>query len=339
MTPRVSWGTALGDLAASMQPGTWAELTTLNACQALCDSVSGGDGHILIYAEGMKWDPVGKKVYFFGSDDPGDGSRLVTYTEATNSWDIVPEAGTFYAGTNVGHGYDLTSLNVTGRALYRANVNNHPWYKYDLSAGTWSLMPEPPSGPSDGAESFEYFPEMNAVISVRMGSVFKFNVATSQWSTLATGLNTDYHSFAEYNPIHKVILFGFETSLYKLDSTGKVTLLNAPPFSISTPNTEITYDPVSGIYLVYRWNKTWYTYNIATDTWALQPNTGVPTLLWTDQDNPNHFSSLAAPISTYGVIMFTRCAVSSGAGPCKVFLFKNAPDTTPPTSPKNVTIK
>ena len=32
LTPKASWGgTALGDLAASMQPGTWAQLTGTNA--------------------------------------------------------------------------------------------------------------------------------------------------------------------------------------------------------------------------------------------------------------------------------------------------------------------
>jgi hypothetical protein len=182
---------------------------------------------------------------------------------------------------------------------------------------------------------------MNAVISVRVGNVFKFNLATNQWTTLATGLNTDYHSFAEYNPVTKTILFGIDNSIYKLSSTGQITPLNTPPFKITTPNTEVTYDPVSGLYIVIRWNQTWYTYNISTDTWILQSNTGVPSEIWTAQDNPNHFNSLATPISTYGVIMFTRCAVSGGGGPCKVFLYKRVPksDTTPPANPSNLRVK
>ena len=55
MVPKLTWaGTAMGDLAASMKPGTWAELSTHNLDVVL--SASGASGSILAYAEDGAWD-------------------------------------------------------------------------------------------------------------------------------------------------------------------------------------------------------------------------------------------------------------------------------------------
>ena len=42
ISPPIAGATTLGDLAASMQPGTWAKLTTTNIATALTSSIGAG---------------------------------------------------------------------------------------------------------------------------------------------------------------------------------------------------------------------------------------------------------------------------------------------------------
>src|SRR2546425_1150953 len=82
---------ALGNLVASMQPGTWAQLTTNNINPTLTDP-NGVSKVIFPYAEYLKWDHVGHRLYYLGGDHYGTGTpvmRHVQYDETTNSWSIL----------------------------------------------------------------------------------------------------------------------------------------------------------------------------------------------------------------------------------------------------------
>ena len=102
-------GTALGDLAASMQPGTWKPLTTNNINPTLSNP-GGASGIIFGYTEYIKWDPVGHRLYYLGGDHATSGTpvmRHVRYDDATNSWSILPEQSWFTAFAS--HGCRSTS--------------------------------------------------------------------------------------------------------------------------------------------------------------------------------------------------------------------------------------
>ena len=344
ITPRFSTaGTALGDLAASMQPGAWAELVTSNIGTALQAPGSGGVGHILPYADGMKWDPTSRKVYYMGSDDPGDGPRWVIYSEAANSWTVVPEQGNWWAGSGVMHQYNQLDLDPTAGVIYKLTPDGVKWYKYVISSGTWTQLPNTGVQTYSCCEALVYYPEMSSVLMLNAGDVRRYNVTTGQFSWLSTpsSYGTSYHSIAEYNPIHKVVIFGggnaTSQDFYKVNSAGQITTLRTPPIDLESPRTELTYDPVTGTYLVFRMGKTFYTYDVLTDTWSLQPNTNIPADIWNGEAQ-NHLHTLATPIATYGVVMFTTCKTG---GSCKVYLYKHAPSTidiTPPAVPRNLRI-
>ena len=330
---------SLSQLAGSMQAGTWAELTTANLSTVFSDSVSGGVGHILPYAEGMRWDPVTKKVYYIGSDDPGDGRRFVSYSEDTNSWTALPDPWT---GSGVAHEYDGTDIDLMNRVLHTVMPNGNVGYSYNLDSGIFANMPAFPGLPYSCCEASVYFPEMQGLILLNWGNLYKLGDLTKQWSTVATGFSTTYHSFAEYNPIHKVVVFGggndSTRNFYKLDSSGQVTVLNAPPINLQVPRIEFTYDPVSGLYLVYTMQGTFYTYNVLTDTWALQSSAGIPIFVGSGSDI---LSAVAAPVSLYGVVMWVACE-SGGSGSCRTYLYKHSSsetssDTVVPTTPTNLT--
>src|SRR5437016_6813223 len=59
-------GTPLGDLAASMQPGTWASLATNNINPTLV--ATGADGNSLGYTDDITYDPASQKFFYIGSD-------------------------------------------------------------------------------------------------------------------------------------------------------------------------------------------------------------------------------------------------------------------------------
>ena len=95
--------TALGTLAASMQPGTWAQLNTNNISELAHGNVA---GNIAPYAMTSVWDPGTGRIYFQGQDHSSTGGlEFVRYDDATNSWSNagpIPNAPS--------HGYDHLTL-------------------------------------------------------------------------------------------------------------------------------------------------------------------------------------------------------------------------------------
>jgi hypothetical protein len=317
-----------------MLPGTWAELTT-NNIQVLLDNVSGGVKHSIPYADGMKRDPITKKIYYVGSDDPGT-IKFVVYDETSNSWSTLPHP--FGNGT-VMHQYDNSSIDPTNRVFRYINPDINQMREYNLDTGTWSTGPSPNFGPGSCCEASEYFSAMQATIRIRGTSLARLPNGSSQWQSLSFNGQTSYHSVMECNPIFNVCIFGGGNdtgrNFYRLNSNGTVTTLGNPPTNLESPRIELTYDPVTGLYLMLT-RTGFYTYNSSTDTWVSQPITGIPAALFATDPDPNQLNSLATPIPEYGVIFWTTCESD-----CKVYLYKHAQksDITPPMSPTNLKVQ
>jgi hypothetical protein len=83
--PTLGRATTLSDLAASMQPGQWAELTPNNINPTLTNT-GGASAFIFGYTDSTKGDPVSRQFFFIGMDhNQPSGERFVSYTESTNS--------------------------------------------------------------------------------------------------------------------------------------------------------------------------------------------------------------------------------------------------------------
>ncbi len=334
--PTIAAGSALSDLAATLQPGTWAELQTGNIDSALSDTRTGGVGHILPYAEGIRWDPVSKKAYYIGSDDPGDGRRFVVYSEATNSWSVLPDP---WSGTGVAHEYDLTDIDVTNRVIYTVLPDGFVGKQYNINTGTFSDMPSFPSMSYSCCEAAVHFPEAGGLLLLNKGTFYRLSDSSHSWSEFADGPTTSYHSVAEYNPTHKVVIFGggndTSRAFGKVASNGQVTALRTPPIDLESPRVEITTDPATGLYLVLEYGRRFYTYNVQTDTWTAQQTGSIPTAIWATEPDPGQLNTLATPIPEYGVIMYTTCMYD-----CTVFLYKHADrPTAPPSAPTGVNVQ
>jgi hypothetical protein len=123
----------------------------------------------------------------------------------------------------------------------------------------------------------------------------------------------------EYNPVHKVMLFGAGDSgdrpnrnLYRIDKEGKVTKLEPPPIHFNcTPTSKLMCDPTSGEYIVKALKEERvYAFHPIRGEWKQ-----IPVELPAGE-------SLAVPVDTYGVLMFL---VRQGGRDFRCFLYKHKP--------------
>jgi hypothetical protein len=134
----------------------------------------------------------------------------------------------------------------------------------------------------------------------------------------------NYQTTGIYNPVHHVMLFGGgnnssnTTDLYKLDVTSTITRLNDAPQGMGVMQSVLTVDPVSGDYLVFFSDGTFWSYDVMTQTWTKQPGSNFfdPVIAGCN----SVCGVLAVSISTYGVNMFIVYAPGSS----RVYLYKHS---------------
>jgi len=332
-TPVVSGTqTPLAQLAASLQPGQWGTLTTLNINPALTNT-GGASGYITGDSESIKWDPVTRQLFFIGMDHGPGGQRFVSYSENTNTWKILPQTSWMNI-TDVSHGYDHRGLDVANRYLYvRGHFTGRTSYRYQIDTEVWEQL-----GNNNVLEysqccgGWDYFPEMNGNVWFQGGEVISGNTffgglffrddLTGSWRRLgsrATYVTGNYNNFVEYNPKHKVVIFGGGTrDLYRLNVSGGITSLGLAPVDLGNRAGVVTTDPVSGDYLVLSTtNNSFHSYDVQSNTWRLLSQSPIfqPVV-----NNPSIFSVVATPVSTYGVTLFVQCVSSNS---CVVRLYKH----------------
>lgn len=349
-------GTALEDLAASMKPGTWAELKTNNINPTLTNT-GGSSGFVFGYAEEVRWDPVTRKLYYIGMDHGQGQLRFLAYSEANNTWSIIAEpppnmnCATYPPqGCTPNHGYDHAALDPVGRHFYwRYGYADKKIHRYHLDNQTWEVLP--PNNLMQYVQccgAIEYFPEMGGLIWVQgqsgaktQGGVYLFNPSTSNWSALGATNTTGYpmdgtfNNFAEYNPVHKIMIFGggdngqgIQTRiLYKLTNAGTITALNNAPFYLGTQHgSKVTVDPVTGDFLVFNSAHQFWKYNVLTDTWTQLADP--PSGIWPPFPTKRVHGMVVGYIDTYGVITTVSCAGGS-PGSCRIFLYKHGSGGNP----------
>jgi hypothetical protein len=176
-----------------------------------------------------------------------------------------------------------------------------------------------------------YFPEIKSLMyasveSGEMGSLIRFDVPANQWKRVGPGRNLpmgSHNHFAEYNPVHKTVIFGGPASdrLYKVDVSLAITRIATGPFSLGNRSAIVTVDPASGQYLALKNEDNFYAYDVPTDTWHKIPGT-VPVLFTFGYYDPiNIFGCVATPLWDLGAIIFVKQRSSTA----KVMVYKHAP--------------
>jgi hypothetical protein len=355
---------ALGNLAASMQPGTFAELTPMtgwNSGGILSPTDLGGcttSDYITQYADKAAWDPVNGRVLYVGTAH-GDcwGGRFVSYTDSTNTWGQLPwmpglcQSGTDASPCWTGHGYDHNTVDpATGDFYWRA-YNSLKIVRFHN--GSWLTVPPPPAGSHQCCGALEFFPAMGKLIFLDGDwGLWAFDPAKNSWAQLANtnvanataGLpNLPMSSttdFALYDPVTRILLFGGGSGLYSMDSTGKIVAKKTPPVTLGATQAVASVDSVGGKFLVLS-GSSMYQYDATSDSWS-QLAVTVPSVLMAL--NGVGDGLVAVDVTTYGVIMYIKYDVSSS----KVYIYKHSasaavkspvpPAPVTPEPPTDVTV-
>jgi hypothetical protein len=318
--PRAAAASALGDLAASMAPGTWAELKTNGLTPALLQVPRPVMIYnVLEYQNSGVWDPTSHQVLFVGGPHDGLG-KFITYDEQTNTWRQEPDPKP--EDMLATHGYDHNTINPnTGELYFRPYDSSNIW-KYHIPTKTWSRLTRIPNEEYNCCGAIEYFPERNGILFVGRNEIEFYSFGWRSWSTPSATIKTGpYHATAEYSPVDKVVVFGGGSgvkTVYVMDQKGGVKRATDSPFPLDSGGHAIfTADPASGKFLLFAEDGTFHVYDAVTDRWQLQSQR--PPFFDVGQYGPVS-CSIAIPISTHGVVM----VLTYNARRPTVFLYKHA---------------
>jgi len=327
--------TALGRLAASMPPGTWAELSTLNIAAVLARGNSGGS--VLPYSMSAAWDGARRQLHFTGADHGWGVNNHVTYDAPSNRW--MDQGAT---PTSVSHGYDHTTIDPATGTLYLREYGSSRIFSRPAGS-SWSARTAWTAsryvtvaigidwwqgrlrGSGAGGSLLVYN------CGAPQGQLLAWNPATGKWFADITGFGgrSTYHCFIEYSPPHAVAIFGGGnengTRLWRLDADRTITALPEAPVEVGIQRANVTVDPVTGHFLVLGGGQLREYDPRAGGTWALQAGARTPPPGVGNPARPDLHGVISAPLANYGVVLYVTCRART----CGAHLYKHAAAPAP----------
>jgi chitodextrinase len=355
---QLALGSALSDLATSMQPGTWAQLTTTGFSNgAVLRPPS--TGSTLEYTDEGHWNPVNNTVMILGTSHPSrkppgetQSQLFAKYTESSNTWSqLTIPWPTFDTGQ--AHEYNHAALNPSTGDFYHRQYYSAKVIKFSHATQSWSQCTPWGNGTFQVGGALEYFPDRNSLVFLDGDwGVWELSLGsgncTGKWvqraSTNGKGISPKltglfgYHNQSRYSSRCQCIIMGGgngSRKLYRYNADGTFAAIADAPVPIAIPQggsgTIFTVDPASGLILV--WNHsdastTMYEYDPVTNAWT--------TISRTSPIFPGPeggvTATIAVPIANYGAIMFVQAGSSSGG---RIYLYRHAAGSrsTPPRSP------
>ena len=337
--------TALGNLARSMAPGTWAQLTAANQDAVL--GVGNVSGTMIHFCNSMPWNPFSKVIEIIGMDHNWGMQRHVRYDVKTNQFILV--AADDGLGTQVQHGYDHNTVNpFTGdlyHRFYSGFTGTISSFKKVLGGSSFVALPGVSAseqvaigatwwsgsfvgGGSQG--SFMIFNSGNALGNANDGQILAYNPLTNAWffskEAMAPfyGSGETYHSVMEYSSAKNVAVYGggnvAPNKLWRLDSDGSfIAMPDVPPGkAVGIQNGLLVNDPVSGNFLLLSAGELWELNPSGSGTWTQQTGLRVPPGAVGVPGNLD--AVIASSISDYGVVAFITQPGHTGA---TFFLYKH----------------
>ena len=353
--------TALGKLAAALDPGQMKELKTQGYNRDLLKSWYDWDhdekGTRVYGAQKMfnimhswgndgKWDPQTRRILYLNGGHYA-AFKFVTYSADDNRWTLEPvppwldprsdkqDAGRWprsKAGNKSwprGHTYDCNAI-YPGTRLYALTL----WSKlrlYDIDKKEW--LPSVKGFRTNSGGPCEAFPEMGGFVAFsRPRQLCLYDPDKKKKRDLGR-VPLGIHGIMEYNPVHKVVLVGggdsgepYTKALSLVDADGKVKRLKSLPVHVNcTPTSKAMCDPVSGEYIFQEYlSGKGRKGGRKPRVFALHPILDE----WKEIPNRRFPSGVAVAVDTYGVIVFCTGG--------KVFVYKHRPvwpeDATTPTA-------
>lgn len=323
--------TELAKLAKSMKPGELKRLKTKNynwdMLKSHYDWEKGLSGahtgyQVIQWSHDADWDPVTQQLFYYGLGHFAS-PKFIAYSAEKNEWRVLelpPWSDRRKRNDKrwpVGHSYDRMGLDVK-RRLYVVNWNG--LHLYNIDTKKWSYAKGSGAGGKDAFQVCEYFPELNSFIyESNWGRSLKYWNAETGKNGSAGSHQFGIHGIMEYNPVHKVMVFGAgdikdrpHSGFFLMNAERKVRKLKTPPVHINCRiKSVMVCDPVSGEYIVKDFKtRRSYAYHPILDEWKKIP-LKIP-------------SGLTAALPDHGVIMFCPTVKGfSGKKPHDCLLYKH----------------
>ncbi len=327
---------SLSQLAASMAPGTWAQMAVSSQNSAL--GVGRITGSMLPFANSMPWNPVSRCIEIMGNDHGWGTVRHVRFQDATGQFSVVTNDANV---GDLGHGYDHVSVNPRTGDLYYRQYSGFTGtirvYRKPFGAASFTAIPSVStsseqvaigttwwSGSFAGAGAQGALLVFNSGASsggANDGQILGFDPLAGRWVYNQTGRapfygsGSTYHSVFEYSAVKNVAVYGGGNvagrKLWRLNADGSVTPMPDVPSGkgVGIQQGILVDDPVSGNFLLLSAGELWELNPSGAGTWTRQSGTRTPPSGVAVPRSNGHL--VACAISSYGVIAYISQTTSS----------------------------
>jgi len=348
---------SIAGLAASMRPGTWAQLETVGLPAVMIPPI--GSGSILEYTDRIVWDPLHTRMVVMGGAHTGNTNYSIEwqddqwgwYDAGTNTWvGQSPSKATCTASSTadgcnnglpqfrISHSYEHMTVDTSTGDIYYRLYFSPQVMKWTFATQTWSMLPIiPPAlqGYIQVAGALVYFPERGSLIFVNAQDshnyttnqdylgIYEFNIASQTWTKPSGGtLVTDspYQNVASYGPAcHCILVSGYDKLYtYNQDGTVSTKANSAINLRVAASGSE-SVNTVDPVSGLF----------LFLDTTGVAWQYNATTDAWTQTGiatpsavvSGNLDEVVAGPVSNYGVVMFVRFISNSSSG--VVYLYKH----------------
>ncbi|THF61608.1 hypothetical protein [Pseudothauera rhizosphaerae] len=252
------------------------------------------------WSDSGHWDPKRKRAYFLGLRRY---LKFICFDERRGAWLELGWQGDAPARyEQFGHIYGRTALDWRRGHYYRLG-GEAGLYRYLIDEERWEALP---GAPVTGFVPMEWHYGLDRLVALgRGGHLFAFR--DGEWTRMGRSAVDGYHSLARFNAKRgDMLVAGGNDSPRKvdlIDGKGTVRHLRDAPFDMLIKNTDLSYDPVSGNYLVF-WSggRVMYELDPERDEWRLAAEWNAIT--WPFGYSPGGAGMVPIPIDEYGVILW-----------------------------------
>jgi hypothetical protein len=335
--------TVIANKAADLNPGDWSAANVVGASTVNYSSKYGrspfialdqnqvSGRNILDWPGKAMWDATSGKLWFCGGGINTDG--LQTQTMTLTNYDVASDTFIPYQGTTANttglwypkseaHSFNGVDFDAARRKIYRA-IWTSTGAQYGAALGTFNVDAPLDNGNPyvTDAYSTDYgslvaFPEMGAVLTFRSGTnIRRFNADTLAYvgaiqapgSVALNGSLAVYHNGAVYFSNGN----SGSLAMFKMNSSGTVTAVGAPPVEMSMATAGSPYQPSAvwvklGSYLyAFHANGNIYRFSFATETWDAGAYSTIPSGVVGTQGTGGYISaSSGGGVESAGVVLW-----------------------------------
>lgn len=316
----VDWNpqdTVLGQIAADLEPGEWAQLPLANGI--------GSELPSLEFCETAAWMGVAGKLAIVNAAH-SQPTKMQVYDAVTNTWSAHPSARVPETTENrLAHCYDHVAA-IDGRDLYYLTYAvwtepRGPLFKWDGLTEQWSMVEASDAEQEqrgigyarDARGTMSWFPDRDVLVLLDHDVQFReFSLETGAWRWRANvpGVGK-IHAVSEYDPVGKrVIVGGGEAGgkalqvMRSYDESATISEIDPAPFPVSSAVSKMIADPVSGDILLFATNHVAQRMAVlpaGETTWHEAPPIADETIRGYFSSFTGH-NTIVASLDTFGVV-------------------------------------